>query len=208
MYLVRHAESLENSMIADFKMLAGIWPTPEGQPRPSIWNLTGLLNVPALVDCPLSDTGVKQATNLEVFCKNYNGGAGFIPTVCPAGEPCLVVHSPLRRARQTCHSATGLAVANYQEKEYDYTSGGFPSSDANVSVIEQPLLLEKTPVEWLPGMGGRLAERIENFKAWVEGRQEERIVVVGHSQWFRKMLGMEKKVRTNAAGSSSLQNIR
>ena len=59
--------------------------------------------------------------------------------------------------------------------------------------MEQELLLEKTPLEWLPGLGGRLDTRISSFKDWVLSRPEETMVVVGHSQWFRRMLGMEKK---------------
>lgn len=39
-----------------------------------------------------------------------------------------------------------------------------------------------------------LHARIENFKAWLKARPEETIVVVGHSNFFRKFTGMKEKL--------------
>jgi len=65
---------------------------------------------------------------------------------------------------------------------------------ANVSVAESPLLLEKTPLEWLPIYGDRqLVGRITGFTKFVETDIKDVAVVVGHSQYFKKMLGMDKK---------------
>ncbi|GMH51570.1 hypothetical protein TrRE_jg12333 [Triparma retinervis] len=193
-YLIRHAESVENMMIHDFKTLVGIFPPPQpGEPAPQVLRLFNLLNVPALVDCALSPRGVRQTEALKDFTSSYNNGKGFLPSVFASGGPSLVIHSPLRRARQTCAMATSLCSSNGNDPEYDWTSTGLTSPGGEVEVMEQPLLLEKTPVEWLPGLGGRLEARIESFKTWITTRPESSIVVVGHSQWFKKMLGMDKK---------------
>lgn len=195
LYLIRHAESMENSMIHDFKTLVGVkgFEQAPGTPSPSILPLAGLLNVPGLIDSALSPRGVRQTEALKSFCTSYDNGVGFLPSVFSPDSPSLVVHSPLRRARQTCAMATQLVTPNKNDVGYDWTSTGLTTEDKTVEVIEQELLLEKTPLEWLPGLGGRLDGRIQSFKTWVTTRPERNIVVVGHSQWFKKMLGMDKK---------------
>jgi hypothetical protein len=40
-----------------------------------------------------------------------------------------------------------------------------------------------------------LLERIERFKKWLAQRDEETIVIVGHSQYFKKMLGLKTLMR-------------
>jgi len=74
LYLIRHAESVENSMIHDFKTIVGIFPRPPETPRPSILPLYKILWVPGLIDCKLSDRGVRQTEALQTFCRDYNNG--------------------------------------------------------------------------------------------------------------------------------------
>ena len=40
-----------------------------------------------------------------------------------------------------------------------------------------------------------LLERIERFKIWLAARDEENILIVGHSQYFKKMLGLSSLMR-------------
>jgi len=60
-------------------------------------------------------------------------------------------------------------------------------------VLQNDDLREKGVTEWIPGNGGGLESRILSFQRWLAARDEERIVVVGHSQWFKKMLGRTEK---------------
>jgi len=53
--------------------------------------------------------------------------------------------------------------------------------------------MERTPMEWLNPAA--LDLRIEEFEEWLDSIQEERIVVVGHSQYFKTMLGMSYKFK-------------
>lgn len=54
-------------------------------------------------------------------------------------------------------------------------------------------LEEATPFEHV--FGATLLERIERFKIWLAARDEENILVVGHSQYFKKMLGLTTLMR-------------
>ena len=108
--------------------------------------LFGLLNVPYLVDCPLSDVGVRQCDRLNKWAVAYESGKdgstkAFVDTL----DPCLVVHSPLQRARQTCHAATGLLKPSTRPDTF-MPEGVAPSS-AGVRIEESPLMVEKTPKE-------------------------------------------------------------
>jgi hypothetical protein len=53
--------------------------------------------------------------------------------------------------------------------------------------------MERTPMEWLNPAA--LDLRIEEFEEWLDSIQEERICVVGHSQYFKTMLGMSYKFK-------------
>uniref|UniRef100_A0A7S4BA34 Phosphoglycerate mutase (2,3-diphosphoglycerate-dependent) n=1 Tax=Chrysotila carterae TaxID=13221 RepID=A0A7S4BA34_CHRCT len=81
----------------------------------------------------------------------------------------LVAHSPYQRARQT---ASGL-----------FGSAGVP-------LIELPFIYEKTLVEHV--RPGQMDERIRSLCGWIDARPErENIVVVGHGQFFKRLLGRD-----------------
>jgi hypothetical protein len=83
-----------------------------------------------------------------------------------------------------------------EEESYDASLLGRapPAALGNVSVEESELLLEKTPIEWTPVLGDRsVVARIKAFERFVETDIEDVAVVVGHSQYFRRMLKQEKK---------------
>lgn len=171
-YLIRHAESEENRRIASFSRVTsslGKFSLPSSK---DIFSASGLINVPAQVDSDVSEVGEQQiehvATKLqeeEFLAKN---------------NVTLVAHSPLKRARQTAEGMLGCAA---------------PATKAPtvLHVEETSLLTEKTPAEWLPYNSGSLADRIGAFEAWLGEQPHEAIAIVGHSQFFKAMLGLSFK---------------
>ncbi|GMH66346.1 hypothetical protein TrST_g8847 [Triparma strigata] len=188
LYLIRHAESYENKLIHSFKTLIGVFPKDPSSPREPLLPLLGILNVPYLIDCPLSPAGVVQTENLQ----SWSSSTSFLPSLS-SKSPVLIVHSPLQRARRTCLAATGYVTPSSRNNSEDPTLNGSNPGLPNVRVEESQLMIEKTPIEWLPGLGGRLDTRLTDFKNWVSNVPEDTVVVVGHSQWFKKLLGMSFK---------------
>lgn len=86
----------------------------------------------------------------------------------------LVVCSPLTRARETCE-------------------GIFPKEPEGLKITIRDDLEEATPYEHL--CNGTLLARIERFKHWLASCDEERVLIVGHSQYFKKMLGLTTLMR-------------
>lgn len=86
----------------------------------------------------------------------------------------LIVCSPLIRARETC-------------------KGVLPTDSRETDFMILDDLEEATPYEHV--FGATLLTRIERFKVWLDSREEENILVVGHSQYFKKMLGSTTLMR-------------
>eukprot|EP00439_Symbiodinium_sp_Y106_P070245 s750_g12.t1 len=80
-------------------------------------------------------------------------------------DPQLIVFSPRRRAVRTREVLFGSEV---------------PSK-------AMPQLVERTPMEGL--CPAQFAERVQGFKDWLAKTPETRIVVVGHCQFFARLLG-------------------
>lgn len=97
----------------------------------------------------------------------------------------LVAHSPLRRARQTCLGALGCVSANATSDERKVSQVR--------RVVELDALREKTPAEWLPGGQTGLDRRIDEFESWLASQPEASIAIVGHSQFFKRMLRLAYK---------------
>jgi broad specificity phosphatase PhoE len=49
------------------------------------------------------------------------------------------------------------------------------------------------PSEWVPGNYGSFQARIAQFEEWLQTQPEETVAVVGHSQYFKAMLGLDFK---------------
>lgn len=179
-YLIRHAESEENRRIAALsrtfqKLKRFSLPTLS-----DVSSSTELLNVPAQVDSNVSDIGASQIAHMEEKIRNDK-------FVSSSGID-LVVHSPLLRARQTSEGMFGCMAASssddtIKEKRAD-----------NVSrVVETDLLIEKTPAEWTPMYHARFRKRMADFESWLGDQPEKVIALVGHSQYFKAMLGLDYK---------------
>jgi broad specificity phosphatase PhoE len=86
----------------------------------------------------------------------------------------LIVCSPLTRAQDTCNGILPI------EREEMY-----------VKIVDD--LAEATPYEHV--FDATLRIRIERFKKWLSEREEKNILIIGHSQYFKKMLELRTLMR-------------
>jgi hypothetical protein len=63
-------------------------------------------------------------------------------------------------------------------------------SSSNPCVLCSPY---RYPSEWIPGNYGNFQARIAQFEEWLQTQPEETVAVVGHSQYFKAMLGLDFK---------------
>ena len=141
---------------------------------------TELLNVSAQLDSNVSKIGANQIAHMgeKLRKEKFVESSGIN----------LVVHSPLLRARLTSEGMLGCMTASssgdtVEEKRADTVS----------KVIETNLLLEKTLAEWTPMYYSGFLKRISDFETWLRKQPEETIAIVGHSQFFKAMLGLDYK---------------
>lgn len=151
--LVRHAESTNNVAKRTLKRtLSGAWPDAS---RGEWSQLASLLTFP--MDTPLSSDGeamlAAQRKELDT--------SGLVA----AEKLELVLHSPLRRARET-------AVALF-------------GSSGTVPLREEPTIFEKDLAEHA-GLSS-LRRRTAAFTAALLALPERRVAVVGHSAFFRDL---------------------
>ncbi|KAG7351948.1 histidine phosphatase superfamily branch 1 protein [Nitzschia inconspicua] len=180
-YLIRHAESEENRRIAalsrTFKTL-GRFSLPKSA---DVYASTELLHVQGQVDSNVSEIGAKQIAHMKQKLQQDD-------FVVSSGIQ-LVVHSPLLRARQTSEGMLGCLTAA--------SAADGQISDLKAKsvkrVLQTNLLLEKTPSEWTPLYYAGFIQRIQDFEKWLWDQEEETVALVGHSQFFKAMLGLNFK---------------
>ena len=106
----------------------------------------------------------------------------------------LVAHSPLIRARQTSEGMLGCVT---QKPEVQGSDPSWPGKYEHPSIVkrivELPSLMERTIFEWVPIQHDAFMNRIQEFETWLDEQTEERIAIVGHSQYFKSMLGLSYK---------------
>jgi len=171
-YLIRHAESEENRRLAALGKCFGDISRFQLPSSKDVASSLSLINVPAQIDSDVSEHGSWQikAVGDELKRDNFLMHHGIE----------LVAHSPLKRARQTSLGMLGCMTPS--------------DKDVNVLKVEElDLLSEKTPAEWLPGNIGSLHSRIEQLEDWLRAQTANKIVLVGHSQYFKAMLGLKFK---------------
>lgn len=106
----------------------------------------------------------------------------------------LIVHSPLRRARKTCHGMLGtVAPENKSDKAIESGTEESDSEIKNYRVVQLDDLKERTPREWLPFSKESYEGRINSVVRWLGQQEEDVVAVVGHSQFFKTMLGLDYK---------------
>lgn len=193
-FLIRHAESEENRRLAcltrSMKGLASLKLPSKSDVKSSVQ----LLNVSAQIDSEVSHIGKQQIFQAGEKIRQDD----FVEKMGIQ----LVVHSPLLRARQTsegmleCVAPSDGSAGNKDDdsNHSDQISKG--SRHKSVSrVVELDILKEKTPLEWLPVNKETFRKRIEEFEKWIAEQPENVIAVVGHSQYFKSMLGLPKKFK-------------
>jgi len=166
-----------------------------------------LLNVSAQIDSDVSPKGQQQIEQLgkRIAKDDFVRNMGIE----------LVAHSPLKRARQTSFGMLQCATPVETGFDANSDSAGVDNNDnssniynININndpsakgakhpsvkrVIELELLEERTPKEWLPTHFSTYANRIQQFELWLSEQPESVVAIVGHSQYFRSMLGLKSK---------------
>jgi broad specificity phosphatase PhoE len=205
-YLIRHAESEENRRIGSLKSsLKGLTSCLIPN-KNDIYASMELLNVKAQID---SDVSPKGQAQIDQLGKRLIKDEFVIKTGIQ-----LVAHSPLKRARQTSHGmlqTVTVSTANTStstNKNTDNDTNNDIDLDAAIQhdssakgakhpsiqrVIQLDILSERTPLEWLPTHYAAYANRITEFEIWLREQKEDVIAIVGHSQYFRSMLGLKSK---------------
>jgi len=174
-YLIRHAESEENRRIASFKNVlhsVGKFSLPKSSDFSTSFQLC---NMSVNQDSDVSDIGEQQISHVGELLRRDN----FVQEK----QIHVVVHSPLFRAKKTCEGLLGCAAPDKKAPTVK-------------RVAELDCLLEKTPQEqWIPTPSARKSflHRIETFQKWIMDQPEDKIAVVGHSQYFQAMLGLAYK---------------
>ena len=247
-YLIRHAESLENQRISSMLTCFGDLGRFSLPKKSDVAATCGLLNVHANADAPISPMGLQQCEIMQEKLVK----ADFLRTE----KVELVVHSPLERARQTCQELLGCSskgaetdsssaenkasplsvVASKAEDDTDadtetitfsteaetekaapkdtkeISDSGAPIATVKTSnsensvppitsalpepvqrVVNLDFLSEKTHKEWLPGQSGIFENRVAAFQKWLAEQPESVVCVVGHSQFFKQLLGLPFK---------------
>lgn len=172
LYLIRHAESEENRRLASLQnviwsVLGLSWPMSA-----DVRAALELVDVSGQVDSPVSSRGKLQILDMRAQLERER----FLE----ANGVELIVHSPLQRAWET---SMGLFPP-----ESIVAGKPLATTGSACRMEETDLLLEKTPTEWI--FTSTFHERIRQFAEFVEDRPETTIVAVGHSQFFRAMLGL------------------
>lgn len=184
-YLIRHAESDENRRLHSFgRILKGCSSlTPPN--KSDVVASMELLNIQAQIDSDVSEIGRRQINQLGARLEKDN-------FVKEKGIQ-LVAHSPLKRARQTSEGMLRCVTPRPNvTTEEDSTAAGAKASSVS-KVIELDILKERTPLEWLPTYQDGYKQRIASFEQWLAKQPESVIAIVGHSQYFKSMLGLDYK---------------
>jgi len=182
-YLIRHAESNENHRLNSLSRAlkrVGKLSLPS---KEDISASVELLDIRAQIDSDVSEKGREQIEQLsnqlrkDDFVRKYGIQ--------------LVAHSNLKRARQTSEGMLGCVTASTGSLENEFAETKKASTVSRV--VELPCLAERTPLECLPINHDVFTRRIADFEIWLEDQPEERIAIVGHSNYFRGMLGLPWK---------------
>jgi len=105
----------------------------------------------------------------------------------------LVAHSPLKRARQTSEGMLRCVTSRPDATTDDDSTAAGAKTNSVSRVVELEILKERTPIEWLPTNYDAFTKRIASFEQWLGEQPEDVIAIVGHSQYFKSMLGLDFK---------------
>lgn len=96
----------------------------------------------------------------------------------------LIAHSPLTRTQKTCYGVLNI--------------------DGSTPVIALDCLREVTPRETIIRGRSPVENRIEALQEWIEAQEEAAtIALVGHSEYFKVMLGLTRRFKNCDVWSAS-----
>lgn len=186
-YLIRHAESDENRRLASLTTcLKGLGKLKLPQ-KDDVMASLELVKVQEQIDSNVSPDGREQIEQLGNVIAQDN----FVEKMGIQ----LVAHSPLKRARQTSLGMLGCVTPQIGVSLDDDPSAEGKQAPSVQRVVELPILKERTPMEWLPINHDAFTKRIAEFEKWIGEQPEDVIAIVGHSQYFKSMLGLPKKFK-------------
>ena len=190
-FLIRHAESEENRRMQSLGKVVKSLSSLSLPSSNDVYESMRLFHIPSQVDSDVSEVGKQQIRHMgEVLAKEE-----FLQTK----QVQAVMHSPLKRARETCKGVLQCLAGDNLQEELRHTSVN--------RVLEVPMLAERTPVEWIPGNYEKFDKRIRDWEAYVLEQPEERIAVVGHSQFFKSMLNLDVKFDNCHVWQVQLRNV-
>lgn len=182
-YLIRHAESLENVAYKGARRVQAAYVNrklPEFTDVANAFQLTFKMFRPSVVNAALSDFGRAQVSQLHQNLEKD----GFWQKQSQRNT-CLVVHSPLMRAKQTAYGS--LWGPEHMDDDVP------PQPD---KILDLPFLKEVNPAEiikdaFTPWATQKTIDyRIQELEEWLASRPEDTIVLVGHSVYFKRMLNL------------------
>ncbi|TDH73667.1 uncharacterized protein CCR75_007032 [Bremia lactucae] len=217
LYCIRHGESTYN----------------EWRLR-SLWSFSWMwVRDPMIVDAPLSTMGHKQVAKLHELIQSTHLDKKIqviitspltraIETaigVFPATNVPIIVDPLCREMLDTACDVgrvpTELAQHFVAQQDIDFSKlnstwwlndgAGGPSNASRATIVAP-----KTPNEVLPLRESQedLDARIRDFVTKLEERPEQHIAVVGHSSYFKRMLGMNRKLHNCELYEVSFAQIR
>ena len=224
-YLIRHAESNENRRLESLARSIRYVKKLSIPAKEDIVASVELLDIKAQLDSDVSEVGKRQIAELAMQLARSNfleesriqlvahsplrrarqtseGMLGCVsPRLVPSTDSVVseVDAMPLRFVDSPCVPIPTLP--NIQSSGHgphgtlpveEYNSPGQKAPSVS-RIVELPCLMERTPMEWLNPAA--LDSRIAEFEEWLYSIPEERIAVVGHSQYFKTMLGLNYKFK-------------
>ena len=199
-YLIRHAESLENVAYKGARRVQAAYVSRKLPERADIIDaakLTFKMFRPSVMNAELSELGRRQVLQLhdrleqdqflvtDVDGKEVNGDSknSERPQI-------LIAHSPLKRAKQTAYGS--MFGPNYLD-----ANAQRPDMIAPDRVVELEALREVNPLEIVKDALNVFAKdktvdhRIKDLEEWIQEQDDDQaIVMVGHSVYFKRMLNL------------------
>lgn len=168
-FLIRHAESEENRRLNSLKNVATDLSRFTLPKSSDVGSAAEWFNFVDQLDSDVSENGRRQINDMAELLKKSN----FVQNVD------MVAHSPLKRAMETSKGLLGCYAPDTKVTPVK-------------RVVDIKLLEEKTPSEWTISYSN-FEKRISDMEVWLAEQPEDRVALVGHSQFFKKMLNLDFK---------------
>ena len=184
-YFVRHAQSMENVRVAAFKSAAAAVKRRTAPGEEDREHVRELLKFDP--DAPLSTQGWAQAESLAEELREVD--------FFRKRSVDLVVHSPLQRTRDTLFASLDASFPGSYHVPTGKVHAAQGRTEGPIPVVVAPDLRERRPREYLPlAFTWVFKRRVERFRGWLLGLEEDVVVVVGHGQLFKHLLGSEHEI--------------